>query len=224
MRILVVEDDALVADAIRRGLTSAGFAVDQVATAEEADSAIAMGEFDLAVIDIGLPKADGLSLVRKIRRDGRTLPVLIVTARDALADRVSALDTGADDYLIKPFEIPELQARCRALIRRTRSATSAELNIGTLALDLAGRQLRVDGRDVELTRREWSILECLALELGRVVSKDRLLRAIAAWDEELTPNAVEVYVSRLRAKLGTAAALRTVRGLGYRLDEPAGAE
>jgi DNA-binding response OmpR family regulator len=224
MRILVVEDDALVADAIRRGLTSAGFAVDQVATAEEADSAIAMGEFDLAVVDIGLPKADGLSLVRKIRRDGRTLPVLIVTARDALADRVSALDTGADDYLIKPFEIPELQARCRALIRRTRSATSAELNIGTLALDLAGRQLRVDGRDVELTRREWSILECLALELGRVVSKDRLLRAIAAWDEELTPNAVEVYVSRLRAKLGTAAALRTVRGLGYRLDEPAGAE
>jgi DNA-binding response OmpR family regulator len=224
MRILVVEDDALVADAIRRGLTSAGFAVDQVATAEEADSAIAMGEFDLAVIDIGLPKADGLSLVRKIRRDGRTLPVLIVTARDALADRVSALDIGADDYLIKPFEIPELQARCRALIRRTRSATSAELNIGTLALDLAGRQLRVDGRDVELTRREWSILECLALELGRVVSKDRLLRAIAAWDEELTPNAVEVYVSRLRAKLGTAAALRTVRGLGYRLDEPAGAE
>jgi DNA-binding response OmpR family regulator len=224
MRILVVEDDALVADAIRRGLTSAGFAVDHVATAEEADSAIAMGEFDLAVVDIGLPKADGLSLVRKIRRDGRTLPVLIVTARDALADRVSALDIGADDYLIKPFELPELQARCRALVRRTRSATSAELKIGALVLDLAGRQLRVDGRDVELTRREWSILECLALELGRVVSKDRLLRAIAAWDEELTPNAVEVYVSRLRAKLGAAAALRTVRGLGYRLDEPAGAE
>jgi len=222
MRILVVEDDALVADAIRRGLTSAGFAVDQVGTAEEADSAIAMGEFDLAVVDIGLPKADGLSLVRKIRREGRTLPVLIVTARDALADRVSALDIGADDYLIKPFEIPELQARCRALIRRTRSATSAELRIGALTLDLAGRQLRVDGKDVELTRREWSILECLALELGRVVSKDRLLRAIAGWDEELTPNAVEVYVSRLRAKLGTAAALRTVRGLGYRLDEPAG--
>ena len=221
MRILVVEDDALVADAIRRGLTSAGFAVDHVATAEEADSAIAMGEFDLAVVDIGLPKADVLSLVRKIRREGRALPVLIVTARDALADRVSALDIGADDYLIKPFEIPELQARCRALIRRTRSATSAELKIGALVLDLAGRQLRVDGKDVELTRREWSILECLALELGRVVSKDRLLRAIAAWDEELTPNAVEVYVSRLRAKLGDAVAIRTVRGLGYRLDDPA---
>jgi len=220
MRIIVVEDDALVADAIRRGLTEAGFAVDHVTTAEQAEVGLLSGEFDLAVIDIGLPGADGLSLVRKLRRQRVSLPVLILTARDGLADRVSALDTGADDYLVKPFAVPELQARARALLRRTRTGKSAHVSIGLLSVDLAGRVLTLAGVPVELTRREWSILECLVLDLGQVVSKDRLLQAIAGWDEELTPNAVEVYVSRLRAKLGAHAALRTIRGLGYRLDEP----
>ena len=221
MRILVVEDDEVVADALRHGLGEAGFAVDRVRSAELAQAALAAEPFDLAVVDLGLPGADGLTLLRRLRKDGVALPVLVLTARDGLADRVDALDTGADDYLVKPFELAEVAARCRALIRRTRSKTSAALQVGGLALDLAARQATVGGQPCDLTRREWSIIECLALDAGRVVSKERLLRAIASWDDELTPNAVEVYVSRLRGKLGEAAQIRTVRGLGYRLDDPA---
>ncbi len=220
MRILIVEDDELVADALKRGLTEAGFVVDRVGSAEQAEPAIAAGEFDLAVVDIGLPQVDGLTLVRRLRRAGNATPVLILTARDGLADRVDALDLGADDYLVKPFELPEVAARCRALIRRTRSATSAELHVGPLSLDLASHTAALGGSPLEVTRREWALLECLALDAGRVVRKERLLRAIGGWDEELTPNAVEVYVSRLRGKLGDAVPIRTVRGLGYRLDEP----
>jgi DNA-binding response OmpR family regulator len=221
MRILIVEDDELVADALKRGLAEAGFAVDRVASAEQAEAALATEEFDLALVDIGLPKVDGLTLLRKLRRAGRDLPVLILTARDGLADRVDALDLGADDYLTKPFELPEVAARCRALIRRTHSARSAQLTIGALTLDLKSRTAELNAQPLDVTRREWSILECLALDAGKVVRKEKLLRAIAAWDEELTPNAVEVYVSRLRAKLGEAVAIRTVRGLGYRLDDSA---
>jgi DNA-binding response OmpR family regulator len=220
MRILIVEDDELVADALKRGLAEAGFVVDRVGSAEQAEPALGTGEFDLAVVDIGLPQVDGLTLVRRLRRAGNATPVLILTARDGLADRVDALDLGADDYLVKPFELPEVAARCRALIRRTRSATSAELKVGALSLDLASRTAALSGTPLEVTPREWALLECLALDAGRVVRKEKLLRAIGGWDEELTPNAVEVYVSRLRGKLGDAVAIRTVRGLGYRLDEP----
>ncbi|HEY6942513.1 response regulator [Dokdonella sp.] len=222
MRILVVEDDALVADAIRRGLGEAGYAVDHVDSAERASTALGAESFDLAVVDIGLPGADGLTLLQRMRRGGTSVPVLILTARDALADRVNALDLGADDYLVKPFALPELVARSRALIRRSRSAASAELVIGTLRLDLAARRAEVDGNAVSLTRREWAVLECLALNIGRVVAKDRLLQAIANWDEDIGANAIEVYVSRLRTKLGGAAPIRTVRGLGYRLDDAPG--
>jgi len=222
VRILVVEDDALVADAIRRGLGEAGYAVDHVDSAERAGTALGTESFDLAVVDIGLPGADGLTLLQRMRRGGTAVPVLILTARDALADRVSALDLGADDYLVKPFALPELVARSRALIRRSRSAASAELVIGALRLDLAARRAEVDGTAVSLTRREWAVLECLALNIGRVVAKDRLLQAIANWDEDIGANAIEVYVSRLRTKLGGAAPIRTVRGLGYRLDDAPG--
>lgn len=222
MRVLVVEDDALVADAIRRGLGEAGYAVDHVDSAERAGTALGAESFDLAVVDIGLPGADGLALLQRMRRSGTAVPVLILTARDALADRVNALDLGADDYLVKPFALPELVARSRALIRRSRSAASAELVIGTLRLDLAARRAEVNGGAVSLTRREWAVLECLALNIGRVVAKDRLLQAIANWDEDIGANAIEVYVSRLRTKLGGAAPIRTVRGLGYRLDDTPG--
>jgi len=222
VRILVVEDDALVADAIRRGLAEAGYAVDHVESAERAGTALGTESFDLAVVDIGLPGADGLVLLQRMRRAGTAVPVLILTARDALADRVNALDLGADDYLVKPFALPELVARCRALIRRSRSAASAELVIGELRLDLAARRVEVEGKAVSLTRREWAVLECLSLNIGRVVAKDRLLQAIANWDEDIGANAIEVYVSRLRTKLGGSAPIRTVRGLGYRLDDTPG--
>ena len=222
MRILVVEDDQLVGDAVRRALTLAGYAADQVATAERAKAALHAESFDLAIVDIGLPGQDGLALVRDLRRRGRDLPVLMLTARDGLPDRVSALDLGADDYLTKPFHVAELLARCRALVRRANGVASTRLTFASLTLDLGRKEVAKDGVPLDLTRREWSILECLVLNAGHVVSKERLLSAIASWNEELTPNAVEVYVSRLRAKLGGAAVIRVVRGLGYRLDDCAG--
>ena len=220
MRILVVEDNDLVADALTLGLGAAGFAVDRVASAEAAHNALAIEHFDLLVVDVGLPGADGLSLVRRLRASGATQPVLILTARDTLAIKVEALNLGADDFLLKPFEQDELIARCRALIRRANLYAGEQVNLGRLRLDVAGRILRIDETPVELTGREWLVLECLVLNSGRVVSKERLQQAITGFDQALTPNAVEVYVSRVRAKLGDAAVIRTVRGLGYRLDEP----
>ena len=218
MRILVVEDNDLVADAIVRGLAMVGFAVDRAANAESASVALAAEHFDLALLDIGLPGADGLSLLRRLRSDGNTLPVMVLTARDTLAAKVEALDLGADDFLIKPFEQAELAARCRALIRRSNLSTSGQLSLGRMQIDVTGRQLHVDGALVELTGREWLVLECLALNANRVVSKDRLQQAIVSWDQAVTPNAVEVYVSRLRTKLADAATIRAVRGLGYRFE------
>lgn len=218
MRILVVEDNELVADAIVRGLAMAGFAVDRAANAESASAALTAEHFDLAVLDIGLPGADGLSLLKRLRGDGKTLPVMVLTARDTLAAKVEALDLGADDFLMKPFEQAELAARCRALIRRSNLSTSGQLSLGRMRIDVTGRQLHIDGAMVELTGREWLVLECLALNSNRVVSKDRLQQTIVSWDQAVTPNAVEVYVSRLRTKLANAATIRAVRGLGYRLE------
>jgi DNA-binding response OmpR family regulator len=218
MRILVVEDNELVADAIVRGLTMAGFAVDRTANAESALAALAAEHFDLALLDIGLPGADGLSVLRKLRGDGVQLPVMILTAHDTLAAKVEALDLGADDFLMKPFEQAELAARCRALIRRSNLNTSGQLNLGRMRIDVSGRQLEIDGTAVELTGREWLVLECLMQNARRVVSKERLQQAIVGWDQAVTPNAVEVYVSRLRTKLADAATIRAVRGLGYRLE------
>jgi DNA-binding response OmpR family regulator len=220
MRILVVEDNELVADAIVRGLGMAGFAVDRVANAERAAIALESEHFDLAVLDIGLPGIDGLNLLRQLRSHGKTLPVMILTARDTLAAKVEALDLGADDFLMKPFEQAELAARCRALIRRANLSTSGRLCLGRVRIDVSGRQLQIDDAPVELTGREWLVLECLALNAGRVVSKERLQQAIVSWDQVLTPNAVEVYISRLRTKLRDGATIRVVRGLGYRLEEP----
>jgi DNA-binding response OmpR family regulator len=220
MRILLIEDDELVADAIVRGLSLAGFTVDHSASAESGRAALSAEHFDLAVVDIGLPGADGLSLLGALRQQGTVMPVLVLTARDTLADKIRAFDLGADDFLMKPFEQAELAARCRALIRRASLSPTGIVRLGRLTIDLNGHQLQIDAQPVELTRREWLVLESLAHNLGRIVTKDRLLQALAGWEQDLTANAVETHVSRLRAKLGDAVVIRTVRGLGYRLDEP----
>jgi two-component system OmpR family response regulator len=219
MRILLIEDDELVADAVVRGLSLAGFTVDHAASAERGRAALSSEHFDLAVVDIGLPGADGLSLLAAMRSEGKSMPVLILTARDTLADKIRAFELGADDFLMKPFEQAELAARCRALIRRANLSPSGIVRLGGMTIDLNGHQLQIDSQPVELTRREWLVLESLAHNVGRIVTKDRLMQALAGWEQDLTANAVETQVSRLRAKLGSAAVIRTIRGLGYRLDE-----
>ncbi|HWK49322.1 MAG TPA: response regulator [Steroidobacter sp.] len=221
MRVLIVEDDPLIADAVRQALSRAGFAADNVASAEAGRAALQAEAFDLAIVDIGLPREDGLHLIRRWRASGETTPVLILTARDGLSDRVNALDLGADDYMTKPFEVAELIARCRALIRRANAVANNQLSLGGLHLDMTHHSLNIDGQPVELTQREWSILECLVLNAGRIVTKEKLMSSVTDWTEELTPNAIEVYVSRLRGKLGEAARIRAVRGMGYRIDEKA---
>jgi DNA-binding response OmpR family regulator len=219
VRLLIVEDDDIVADAITRGLGAANYAVLRVPSAEAALAAIAEEEFAMAVIDVGLPGADGLHLVRRLRAAGRTLPTLMLTARCTLADKVKALDLGADDFLSKPFEAAELAARCRALMRRSNGASSGIIKLNRMSVELLGKRLCIDDAEVELTAREWLVLECLVLRVGLIVPKERLQQAVADPDQDVTPNALEVHISRLRAKIGGAAIIRNLRGLGYRLEE-----
>jgi len=219
VRLLLVEDDDLVADAILRGLTAASYAVHRVRSAEAAQAAIASEEFALAVIDVGLPGADGLTLVRRLRSAGKSLPTLILTARCTLTDKVKALDLGADDFLSKPFEAAELAARCRALMRRSSGALNGIIKLNRMSVDLLGKQLRIDDAEVELTAREWLLLDCLVRRVGLIVSKERLLQAVSGPDQDISANAVETHISRLRSKIGEAAVIRSLRGLGYRLDE-----
>jgi DNA-binding response OmpR family regulator len=227
MRLLLVEDDVMVASGIKLGLTDAGYAVDWVGSAERALEVTEAETFDVAVIDIGLPHMDGLALTQALRKAGHAMPVLILTARDALQDRVQGLDRGADDYMVKPFELPELLARLRALLRRSQAATSAVLAFGPLELDTAQRRasIRPAGAAdsaciaLELGPREWTVMEYLLLQAPKPANKEKLLQALTGWDREITPNAVEVYISRLRSKLEPhGLVLRSIRGFGYRLE------
>jgi DNA-binding response OmpR family regulator len=219
MRLLLVEDDVMVASGMKLGLTDAGHTVDWVGSAERAEQALDRDSFDLAIVDIGLPGIDGLELTRRLRGRGLVMPVLILTARDALQDRVQGLDLGADDYMLKPFELPELLARLRALLRRSQAATTAVLALGPLEMDTAQRRASLSGQPMELGPREWTVLEYLLLQAPKPAAKDKMLAALTGWDKEITPNAIEVYVSRLRAKLEPAGvALRSIRGFGYRLE------
>ena len=222
MRILVVEDDPLVASGIKEGLRLARFTVDLVGRAEQAEVQIRAGEvFDLAIVDLGLPGMDGLMLIRQLRQSGVQLPILILTARDSLEDCVQGLEVGADDYMTKPFRLPELAARVRALVRRANSVVSSILNYGALELDTTRHSATLAGMPLELTLSEWTLLETMVMLSPQVASKARLLQTLSGWDKDMSANAIEVHVSRLRAKLADSGlCIRTVRGIGYRLDDP----
>lgn len=220
MRILVVEDDSLVASGIKQGLANAGYAVDVAKSAENAESHLQGENFDLAVVDIGLPDTDGLTLVQRLRARKMRLPVLVLTARGSMEDTIAGLDVGADDYMTKPFRLPELIARIRALIRRAHSVASTELRYDQLILNTGSHTATLHGEPLVLTMREWTILETLLLASPKVVSKEKLLQSLTGWDKNITPNAIEVHVSRLRAKIAPGGIeIRTVRGIGYRIDQ-----
>jgi two-component system OmpR family response regulator len=224
MRILIVEDDPVLSDGLIRSLRSSDYAVDSATDGAAADHILSAGSFDLVILDLGLPRLEGYEVLRRLRRRGSKTPVLILTALDSLEDRVKGLDQGADDYLTKPFDLPELEARVRALIRRGQSGGGSLLSHGTLTLDTAGRRASLAGEPLELSAREIGVLEVLMLRSGRVVNKDQLAEELYGWDEEVSANAIEVYVHRLRRKLEPAGVtIRTIRGLGYLLEKPAAA-
>lgn len=214
MRVLVVEDTADLADALLRHLRGEGHAVDHVATAAEAAAAFATTEFAVAVLDLGLPDGSGLELLRAERARGNRTPILIATARDRISDRIDGLDAGADDYVVKPFDLAELEARLRAQVRRATAAGATEVSLGALRVDLAGARVFGPEGEIRLTAREWAVLALLVGARGRVRSRRTLEEALYSFDDEIAGNAVEVYVSRLRRKLGDGV-IETRRGLGY---------
>ena len=218
MHVLLVEDDAVLADGLIRTLQGHGMQVDLATDGLHADAQLQRTAPQVAVLDIGLPGIDGFEVVRRLRARGDTTPVLLLTARDAIEERVRGLELGADDYLVKPFATPELVARIRALARRNAPKTNI-LTLGNLVFDAGARRARIGQQALELSAREWAVLEYLLRQAGRVVSKQQIIDTIAPWGEDLTLNAVEVYVSRLRLKLdGAGLALRTIRGFGYLLE------
>jgi len=220
MRILIVEDDEVLSDGLSRILSAEGHAAVVAARGESAIEAAGGEHFDLVILDIGLPDLDGFEVLRRLRERGHRMPVLVLTARDKVDDRVHGLDLGADDYMVKPFAMPELAARVRALVRRAQSQRGPRVEHGPLLLDTVARRAFLAGAPLDLAAREWSVLEVLLGRVERVVSKEAIIQAVARWGEELSPNAIEVYVSRLRAKLEAAGIrIRTVRGFGYLLEE-----
>lgn len=220
MRILLAEDDQIIADALCRSLRRNGYAIDHASTGMEADTALMSNVYDLLILDLGLPRMSGLDVLRRLRTRDATTPVLILTALDSLTDRIKGLDLGADDYLGKPFELAELEARVRALTRRA-SGTSPVIQIGPLTYDQVGRTAQMNGVPIELSARELGLLEIFLARCGRLVSKDQLVDRLCGWGEEVSHNAIEVYVHRLRKKLEPGGIhIATVRGLGYCLEKP----
>jgi two-component system OmpR family response regulator len=222
MRILIAEDDVMLADGLQHALRRSGFAVDCVTNGTEADAALDANEFDLLILDIGLPRKSGYEVLRRLRGKDSHLPVLILTALDAVNERVRGLDLGADDYLAKPFELAELAARVRALTRRGMAGSPTLIKHGMLSYDQVGRVARLGGEPIELSAREIGLLEIFLQRAGRMVSKDQLVSHLCEWGEEVSSNAIEVYVHRLRKKLEPGGvSIVTVRGLGYSLEKPA---
>ena len=222
MRVLLVEDDPLLGDGVRAGLKQSGFAVDWVTDGQMAQHALGSEEYSLMVLDIGLPKISGLDLLKWLRQRGSNLPVLMLTARDTVADRVGGLDSGADDYLVKPFDLDELVARLRALARRAAGKAAPTLQHGGILVDQAAHTATLDGTPIELSAREFALLVELMQNSGRVLSREQLERRLYGWGEEVESNSVEVHIHHLRKKLG-AELIRTVRGVGYTMDKPGAA-
>lgn len=216
MRILIVEDDPLLGPGVQTGLSQDGFTSDLVRDAAAAEHALRLEHFDLVVLDLGLPGRDGLELLRDLREEGIRIPVLILTARDAVASRVYGLDCGADDYLVKPFDLDELSARIRALLRRSQGNPAPVLQAGELTLDTTRRQVMLDGDPLCLSPKEYALLEALMGDADQVVSRAKLQSTVYGWMEDVESNALEVHVHNLRRKLGKGRIL-TARGVGYQL-------
>ena len=224
MRILLAEDDNLLADGLARALRQSAYVVDRTGNGREADQWLAAHDYDLVILDLGLPGIEGGDVLKRLRERRQRLPVLILSAREALEERVRLLDLGADDYLVKPVALSELEARVRALIRRGRATPEPMLAIGALRVDTVGKRAWLADSPLELTAREWAALEYLAARPNRVVSKEQIIESLYGWDEEISPNAVEKSISRLRAKLeASGVVIRAVRGLGYYLEAGDGA-
>lgn len=216
MRVLLVEDDELLGDGMRTDLTLAGWTVEWLRDGCSAETALAADHFDVVILDLGLPRKSGLAVLRELRQRGAAVPVLILSARDRVTDRVAGLNAGADDYLVKPFDLDELAARLRALVRRAQGSAEPVLRFEGLVLDPASHWVSADGETVELAPREFALLEILLGAMGRVVSRRRLMDSLYGWDGEVESNALEVHIHNLRKKLPSAP-IKTVRGVGYQL-------
>ena len=219
MRLLLVEDNHPLADVICRALHQEGYVTDWAKNRNEADIWLLGQNYDVVLLDLGLPDADGAEVLRKLRSSGNRTPVLVMSAREAVDERVRLLDLGADDYVVKPIALNELEARIRSLIRRSHGSADPELNLGLLRIDTVGRRALIGNRLLDLSSRELSALEYIAVRANRIVTKEQLLEALYGWQDDINSiNAVEKVISRLRAKLeGSGANIRTVRGLGYSL-------
>ena len=220
MRILLVEDDAVLADSTARALRSQGWVVDCTARGEPVPISLREDRYDLLILDIGLAGIDGFETLRRVRAQGTAIPVLVLTARDGVEDRVRGLEGGADDYLVKPFALSELIARARALVRRSQARFSNELRMAALRMDLDARRAFISEEPLSLSAREWEVLSFMLARVGKVIAKEQIVSASNGWDHSTTDNAVEVCISRLRAKIEPAGInVRTVRGFGYLLEE-----
>lgn len=217
MRLLLVEDDEMLGKAIKAGLKQGGYTVEWLIDGESALQAVESDEFDVIVLDLGLPRLSGIEVLQRIRNKKNAIPVMILTAYDTVSDRISGLDAGADDYLIKPFDLDELLARLRAITRRSGGRSQSHVEIGQIKLDTAAHQVMVDGKEVSISNKEYQLLGYLMKNAGKVIPRDRLESILYGWEGGVESNSLEVYIHNLRKKLG-AEYITTVRGVGYRLE------